>query len=316
MDGSASAHDPARPDAHPHPETRAHAHTDAQAHPHTDAHTQARTNALIAAARGLPVFPLSRAKQPAVPSPHRSEWPRIPCRGECGLIGHGVHDATTDPDAIRTLFAAAPWATGYGIACCRPPLLVIGIDLDVKTGNDSLAAFQTLADDHGFRVPATVTVLTPSGGRHLWLTNPSTARVPNSASRLAPGIDVRGTGGYLVGPGSLTLAGSYRLAPGSAQHPAPAPAPLLALLTEPLSRPDPPPPVTGAWDNRADALIRFVKDSRPGERNARLFWAACRAYESGHGEDTAQALIAAAVTTGLTPREATATVTSAARYHR
>ncbi|XQE83932.1 bifunctional DNA primase/polymerase [Streptomyces microflavus] len=41
-----------------------------------------------------------------------------------------------------------------------------------------------------------------------------------------PGIDVRGSGGYLVGPGSVTAHGRYRLAPGTAHlPPAPAPAP-------------------------------------------------------------------------------------------
>ncbi|MQY13807.1 hypothetical protein SRB5_39620 [Streptomyces sp. RB5] len=278
------------------------------------AHTAALANALVAVRRGLPVFPLSRAKQPAVPSPHRTDWPRIPCRGECGRVGHGVYDATLDPDAVRALFAAAPWATGYGIACMRPAHHLIGIDLDVKTGTAGLAAFRALAAGLGFALPATVTVRTPSGGSHLWLTGPPGIHVPNSASRLAPGIDVRGTGGYLAGPGSLTLRGTYRLAPGSPQRPAPVPGALLALLTQPLRRPAP--SIGTAWSPRARALVRFVAASRPGERNARLFWAACRAYESGHGEDTAGALIAAAAATGLPRREAAATVYSAGRYGR
>ncbi|WP_419996427.1 bifunctional DNA primase/polymerase [Streptomyces boninensis] len=270
-------------------------------------------HALAAAERGLPVFPLSRAKQPAVRSPHHQDWPRVPCRGECGRLGHGVHDASTHPDMVRALFEAAPWATGYGIACGRPPYRLIGIDLDVKGGTDSLAAFESLADDFGFTIPATVTVITPSGGRHLWLAGPPGAQVPNSAGRLGPGIDIRGSGGYLVGPGSVTLQGSYRLAPHSALSPAPAPAPLLRLLTTPPASHEPP-PAEGPWDRRADALIRFVGASRPGERNARLFWAACRAYESGHGHDVGAALVAAAVATGLPQREATSTVASAARH--
>jgi Bifunctional DNA primase/polymerase, N-terminal len=271
-------------------------------------------HALTAARRGLPVFPLSRAKQPAVRSPHHQDWPRVPCRGECGRIGHGVYDATTEPDAVRALFDAAPWATGYGIACGRPPHQLIGVDLDVKTGIDSLASFDDLADAHGFTVPATVTVLTPSGGRHLWFTGPAGVEVPNTAGRLAPGIDVRGAGGYLAGPGSLTLYGVYRLAPGSALTPAPVPPALLRLLTRTGHPPDPRAAPHGPWDQRADALIRFVASSRPGERNARLFWAACRAYESGHGHDVGAALIAAAVSAGLPYREAQATVASAARH--
>ncbi|MEO3766229.1 bifunctional DNA primase/polymerase, partial [Streptomyces sp. B5E4] len=205
-------------------------------------HSHALTAALAAARRGLPVFPLSRAKQPAVRSPHHADWPRVPCRGECGRIGHGVYDATTDTGAIHTLFAAAPWATGYGIACGRPPHHLIGLDLDVKPGTDALGLFESLLAAHGIVLPPTVVILTPGGGRHIWLTGHSGHTVPNSVGRLAPGVDVRGTGGYLAGPGSRTLHGTYRPAPRSARAPAPAPRALLRLLTPPPPDPPPPPP--------------------------------------------------------------------------
>ncbi|NUK06407.1 bifunctional DNA primase/polymerase, partial [Streptomyces lunaelactis] len=170
----------------------------------------------------------------ALRSPHRGDPEPVLCRGECGLPGHGVHDATTDPAGIRALFAAAPWATGYGIACGRPPHHLIGIDLDTKSSTDSVASLQHLALHHLFTIPETVTVLTPSGGRHLWLTGPPDVVVPNSASRLAAGIDVRGAGGYLVGPGSVSAHGAYRLAPGTAElSPAPCPRALLRLITPP-----------------------------------------------------------------------------------
>ncbi|WP_407566131.1 bifunctional DNA primase/polymerase [Streptomyces sp. 184] len=285
-------------------------------------HSHALTAALAAARRGLPVFPLSRAKQPAVRSPHHVDWPRVPCRGECGRIGHGVYDATTDTDAIHTLFAAAPWATGYGIACGRPPHHLIGLDLDVKTGTDALGMFESLLATHGIVLPPTVVILTPGGGRHIWLTGRPDHTVPNSVGRLAPGIDVRGAGGYLAGPGSRTLHGTYRLAPRSTRAPAPAPRALLRLLTPPPPDPPPTPPLAHSaaaderpgWERRADSLIRFVTASHPGERNARLFWAACRAYETGHGPDVAAALVRAAMTTGLPEREAKATVASAAKH--
>ncbi|MFW6692720.1 bifunctional DNA primase/polymerase [Streptomyces sp. MAR4 CNX-425] len=276
-------------------------------------HSHALTAALAAARRGLPVFPLSRAKQPAVRSPHHADWPRVPCRGECGRIGHGVYDATTDADAVHTLFAAAPWATGYGIACGRPPHHLIGLDLDVKSGTDTLGVFESLLATHGIVLPPTVVVRTPSGGRHIWLTGRPGHTVPNSAGRLAPGVDIRGTGGYLAGPGSRTLHGTYRLAPRATRAPAPAPGALLRLLTPPPPHP-PPPPGHPHPERRADALIRFVAASRPGERNARLFWAACRAYETGQGPDLATALVHAAIGTGLPEREAAATVASAARH--
>ncbi|MEU5975619.1 bifunctional DNA primase/polymerase [Streptomyces sp. NPDC047315] len=316
--------------------------------------TLALAHALSAAERGFPVFPLSATKLPALRSPHRKDALPTRCRGECGFPGHGVHDATTDPAAVRALFAAAPWATGYGIACGRPPHHLIGIDLDVfgahgpdggggdrGTGGprsnsgggadhssvdgagadralaDSLSSLQDIALRHLFTIPETVTVLTPSGGRHLWLTGPADVVVPNSASRLAPGIDVRGAGGYLVGPGSVTPQGRYRLAPGSARlTPAPCPRALLHLVAPP-ARPHHPSPATaraaGPGRAQGQGLVHFVLAAHEGQRNTRLFWAACRAYENGFGDALADALVNAAVRAGLTEREARATIDSARR---
>ncbi|GAA1304880.1 bifunctional DNA primase/polymerase [Streptomyces javensis] len=354
----------------------------------------ALAHALTAAAHGFRVIPLTRAKLPAVRSPHHHDPAPLPCHGECGRLGHGVHDASADPAAIRALFAAAPWATGYGIACGCAPYHLIGIDLDLrgvrpgepgtpgvpqgpggaddtdgrperpertgtaeraegaerartaegaersgtammtgpsgttgaagspgasrKGGTNGLAALVRLAREHAFAIPRTVTVLTPSGGRHVWLCGPPGLAVPNSAGRLAPGIDIRGLGGYLVGPGSYASHGSYRLAPGSpAWAPAPVPSALLRLLTPP--RPAPPrsyrpgPSFPEPRPAALEGLVRFVRASREGQRNDRLFWAACRAYETGAGPELAPALIEAALDTGLPPREARATVASAAR---
>lgn len=301
--------------------------------------TRALEHALAAASRGLAVLPLSRTKLPALRSPHRAHEtasaapgapntphtgpeavtdgpatpPGQPCQGECGLLGHGVHDATSDPARIRLLFAAAPWATGYGIACGRPPLHLVGLDLDVKHGADPLRALERLADAHGFTVPATTTVLTPSGGRHLWLRGPADVRITNSAGRLAPGIDVRGHAGYLVGPGSVTVRGTYRLAPGSlTQAPAPVPHALLGLLTPP-PRPQSHAPLPYDADGPGTALAHFVRGAPEGQRNARLFWAACRAYEAGRGDELADPLTRAATAAGLPEREARATIASASQ---
>ncbi|MFG2284859.1 bifunctional DNA primase/polymerase [Streptomyces sp. NPDC048595] len=294
------------------PQPLADAHVPVAAPAPADAHAAALTHALLAAEHGYPVIPLTRGKLPAIRSPHRGHPEVPPCRGGCGRVGHGVHDASTDPLAVRRLFAAAPWATGYGIACGRPPHHLIGIDLDTKNGADGLTALRFLAEAHGVPIPPTVVVRTPSGGRHLWFTGPPSPPVPNSVGRLAPGIDVRGAGGYLVGPGSLTTRGRYVLAPGSRLRPAPAPRALLALLTAP-----PPsahrPPTPGAPAQPAAALVRFVRTSPDGQRNARLFWAACRAHEAGLGRELTARLIAAACHTGLPEGEARATIASAAR---
>ncbi|MGW2742815.1 bifunctional DNA primase/polymerase [Streptomyces sp. NPDC001450] len=275
--------------------------------------TLALAHALSAAERGLAVIPLSRTKLPALRSPHRDAPEPVgpPCHGECGRFGHGVYDASTDPVRIRELFAAAPWATGYGIACGLPPHHLIGVDLDTKSGTDSSAALRELALRHLFTIPETVVVLTPSGGRHLWLTGPPDVVVPNSAGRLAPGIDIRGAGGYLVGPGSRTAHGVYAAAPGTA-HLAPAACPpaLLRLLLPPPRATHPAAPSTG---DHGRGLVQFVLTAHAGQRNTRLFWAACRAYENGLGPALLDPLVEAAVSTGLSEHEARATIASAAR---
>ncbi|ANP56112.1 hypothetical protein J2Z21_003971 [Streptomyces griseochromogenes] len=273
--------------------------------------TLALAHALSAAERGLAVIPLSRTKLPALRSPHRDDPAPGPCHGECGRFGHGVYDASTDPARIRELFAAAPWATGYGIACGLPPHHLIGVDLDTKSGTDSSAALGELALRHLFTIPETVVVLTPSGGRHLWLTGPPDVVVPNSAGRLAPGIDIRGAGGYLVGPGSRTGHGAYATAPGTA-HLAPAACPpaLLRLLLPPPRATHRAPSPTG---DHGRGLVQFVLTAHEGQRNTRLFWAACRAYENGLGPALLTPLIEAALHTGLTEHEARATIASAAR---
>ncbi|MFJ6915562.1 bifunctional DNA primase/polymerase [Streptomyces sp. NPDC101133] len=282
--------------------------------------TLALAHALSAAERGLAVIPLARTKLPALRSPHRHAPAPGPvtCHGECGRFGHGVHDASTDPARIRALFAAAPWATGYGIACGLPPHHLIGIDLDTRPGEPdpgSSTALRELALRHLFTIPPTVVVLTPSGGRHLWLTGPPDHVVPNSAGRLAPGIDVRGAGGYLVGPGSRTRHGSYTTAPGTSHLP-PAPCPpalLRLLLPPPVRRTGGGGPASGEPVAGGRGLVQFVLAAQEGQRNTRLFWAACRAYENGIGPALLTPLLQAARTTGLTDREARATIASAAR---
>lgn len=90
--------------------------------------------------------------------------------------------------------AAVGAATGYGLDV---------IDIDYETGGvESLAA---LADD-GLIPPVHHVVATPSGGFHLYV---DTLDVSNSASMLAPGVDVRAKGGFAFMPPTP----GYRLLP-------------------------------------------------------------------------------------------------------
>ncbi|MFJ7207477.1 bifunctional DNA primase/polymerase [Streptomyces sp. NPDC098789] len=277
-------------------------------------------SAIEAGARGFSVFPLSRNKVPAIPSPHDQGHS---CSGlrQCGAFGHGVGDASNDADTIRAAFDQARHAAGYGIACGAGPVPLVGVDLDRKNDVDGVATLNQLADQHRFTVPQTVTVCTPSGGFHLWFTGPSGTHVPNSVGRLGPGIDIRGTRGYLVGPGSRGKTGTYTIHPRLAEPTVyPIPQQLLGLLAPP------PPPAfrqplrhTARPDHASrvlDGLVRVVAGAEQGTRNDRLFWAAAKAWahvKDGHlaAGDVEAALITAAVGVGLGDRAAKATVASA-----
>lgn len=282
----------------------------------------ARAHALTAATmHRLPVIPLTRSKLPAIPAAHPGTAD-AECTGQCGRIGHGIHDASSNPHRVRDLFAAAPWATGYGIACGRPPHYLFGLDLDRKNGADGIEALRALADQHGFTIPRTVTVATPSGGLHLWLTAPANVRVPNTAGLLGPGIDTRGAGGYLVGPGSLGRRGKYRLTTNfSHMPPTSAPVAIMDLLSARLTasqrcpRPMAPGGGSRTAESRLAALTRFVRDCGPSDLNNRLYWAARRAFEDADLDpDTATArLLAAAVSKGHPETGARRTILSARR---
>ena len=73
-------------------------------------------------------------------------------------------------------------------------------------------SLRKLQRKHG-KLPETVTVRT-GRGMHLYF-RPGDTVVRNSASRLGAGVDIRGDGGYVVGPGSIHETGAlYRFAEG------------------------------------------------------------------------------------------------------
>lgn len=119
----------------------------------------------------------------------------------------------TDPGCVRRL-----WGAGENIGVgCRASHLV-GLDLDVGPRGDGRAVLAALADRLGQPWPDTFTVLTPSGGRHLYFRVPPACVLPSLSggrTALGPGIDTRGPGqrygGYLVGPGSRVPAGRYEI---------------------------------------------------------------------------------------------------------
>ncbi len=78
-------------------------------------------------------------------------------------------------------------------------LSLVVLDVDQKSGVDGFATLADLELRHG-TIPATLTVRSPSGSLHLYLS--SAARFKTQAGQVGPGLDVRGEGGLVVCPGS------------------------------------------------------------------------------------------------------------------
>jgi putative DNA primase/helicase len=110
----------------------------------------------------------------------------------------------------------------------------VGIQTGSVSGNlvvideDRLGALDELAARLSFTWADTFTVRTGKGGIHKYYEAPAGITVKNSASKLHPGVDVRGEGGYVVGPGSVSGYGPYTVV--SDLPVAPLPPELVKLL--------------------------------------------------------------------------------------
>jgi Bifunctional DNA primase/polymerase, N-terminal len=101
--------------------------------------------------------------------------------------------ATDNPEQIRKWWTENP---DYNIGILTNQLLVLDIDI-AKGGDVSFAALDLLGP-----LPRTFAVKTQSGGTHLYFSLPPHTEVRNSVSKIGQGLDVRGSHGYVVAPGS------------------------------------------------------------------------------------------------------------------
>lgn len=128
---------------------------------------------------GLAIFPLA-------------PFDKVPLKGSSGF-----KDASRDPETIRRWWGEHPNAN-IGVPT-GPVNGFFVVDIDPKKqGADEWALLVAL---HG--EPVTRRVRTPSGGMHLYFKWPASGGIPNGAN-VWRGIDVRGEGGYVVGPPSHT----------------------------------------------------------------------------------------------------------------
>ena len=187
------------------------------------------------AARGFRVHPLRTGSKVALVE----GWPE---------------KATTDRAQIDAWWSKWPDAN-IGIAAGQGLTV---IDLDGDEGVSSWTEL-TKAND----IPPTLAVRTPRGW-HLYF---AADGIANSANRLGQHVDVRGDGGYVVGPGSVVDGKEY------VEHEAPiaaAPAWLVSMArgesvspsSEKLPRPNYEPAGTYGEGERNDGLFRLASSYR------------------------------------------------------
>jgi hypothetical protein len=250
------------------------------------------TKALRLAGLGLPVFPCAPTKQPT--------------------CAHGFKDASCDPAAVRVL-----WRDHPGPLIGVPTGAASGIFVLDVDGPRHPEAEEWL-ERHAPYLPETRHHRTQSGGLHFLFKHRDGLR--NTASRLAPGIDTRGEGGYMIW-WPAAIEHGHHLAPL---------ADLDDWLVEALAPPPPrriSPPPSGANVSditampRVRGLIAVVATARQGERNALTFWGACTIRDmlnAGEldrtaGEHAVAALFEAGRHCGLSDCEIKSTLASATR---
>lgn len=147
--------------------------------------------AMIAARRAAP----SLADQAVAVSASLGGVPVFPCAADKRpCTAHGFKDASPDPAQIRAMFAR-PGCAMIGMPTGAASGFTV-VDVDIKNGAQGDVWLTANAE----RLPATRTSLTRSGGSHWWFRAVDGLR--NSASKIAPGVDIRGDGGYIVVPPS------------------------------------------------------------------------------------------------------------------
>jgi hypothetical protein len=242
--------------------------------------------ALALGSEGRPCFPCRIDKSPATP--------------------HGFKEATCDANGLRDLWRRHPGSL-VGVATGEASEIDV---LDLDKGHPEASAWWS---ENRHRLPATRTHRTRSGGLHLLFRHTSAVRC--TAGRIAPGIDTRGDGGYLIW---WPAAGFPVL---RALPPVPWPKWLLDTLTwSPATSRELCSSHRFAASKYAPAALRNaahrVATAAPGHRNNVLN---AEAYRIGRfvkaglldPQHVADTLAASAFAGGLDPREIVATLRSA-----
>jgi KaiC/GvpD/RAD55 family RecA-like ATPase len=206
--------------------------------------------------------------------------------GKIPAVGAWQQRATSDEAEIRKLWTETDPVLGvtrvkpYNIGIHTKDMLVLDVDVrEGKRGMETLAELDVMEG-----VPATFTVRTASGGLHMYF-RPK-APVRNSAStRFGPGVDSRGDGGYVVGPGSTIDGVPYTVH--KAVVVAEAPEWMERRAGQPMAENERGKQVVEILDTQPamQRAVEYLKSISPAARPG-TFIAACRCKDYGLSELT------------------------------
>lgn len=246
----------------------------------------------------------------------RASVPVFPCSpgGKQPMTAHGFHDATTDLRQIDAWWGQAP-AANIGVPTGGLSGVVV-VDVDVGSTADGYQAFNR-AHELGLVSGWEFLVQSPSGGLHAYF--PATQDSEQRSWQAArAGIDFRGDGGYIIVPPSRRMIDGHQRAYRLELIGSGPTRTLNAGRLRDFLDPRPPPQQRASQQTQRDLdtsrLASWVAQRQEGERNAGLFWAACRLVENGLDPPEAlDVLSPAADHAGLEGREIERTIRSAYR---
>jgi hypothetical protein len=130
-------------------------------------------------------------------------WKVFPCLpGEKRpATRNGLLNATADLELVTSHWSKHP---DHNVA------IRTGAESGLIVLDQDANGFESLADlerEHG-PIPRTLSVVTPSGGEHFYLRHPG-QEILNTTGWPAPGLDIRGDGGYVLAPPSLVAGRCY-----------------------------------------------------------------------------------------------------------